>query len=52
MTGTYDPYVIKCHFALNPGSKIVDISMKSALKHKNKKMVIQINFHHKRKMSR
>ena len=29
MTGTNDPYIIKSHFALNPGSKIVDISMES-----------------------
>ena len=32
MTATNDPCIIKCHFALNPGSRIVDISMESNLK--------------------
>ena len=54
MTVNNDPYITKCHLALNPGSKIVDISIESPLKHpydrKKKQFVIQISLHHKRRV--
>ena len=39
MTGTNNPYIIKCHFDFNLSLKIVDISMENTLKHLQNKNI-------------